>query len=71
MSLLDEYFTESELAAELKLTERAVRHWRYNRIGPPFTKVGARTLYPKSAVAAWLAANVQQPIRERRSRKSA
>ena len=72
MSILAGYYTEDDLLAELrkkniKLTnKRTLRLWRQRREGPPYTKFGKTVLYPDDGFIAWLKAQTQQPVRERR-----
>lgn len=54
-AVLDDFFTRTALAAELGVCERTLIRWKDCGSGPPITKVGARPLYRKAAVAAWLA----------------
>jgi len=72
MSLLDDYYTEDELAAELKDktgmgTPRQLRSWRAQRIGPAWAKIGRAIVYPKAGFETWLKAQMQQPARSRRT----
>ncbi len=46
--------SECELASELNRTERTVKRWRNERIGPPFIQIGRETLYRRDAVRDWL-----------------
>jgi len=54
-SILTDYLTTPELAAELNLAPITLLRWRYANEGPAFTKVGRRVLYRRAAVAEWLA----------------
>ena len=63
MSLLSDYFTEPDLAAELGLTVRGLQLWRTKRCGPAWTKLGKRVVYRRAAVSDWMKAQEQQPVR--------
>lgn len=63
--LLANYLSESELAAELGVTVRSVQLWRQKRQGPPWTKLGQRVFYRRSAFTEWLLSREQRPVRER------
>lgn len=65
-----EYWTESELAAELNKDVRTLRHWNNLRIGPPRTKLGGRSIYyRKTAVFRWLVDEKEQKPLLRKSRR--
>lgn len=53
--ILDDYFTDVELAAELKISPRTIARWRSLREGPPTTRMGRKLLYRRDAVRKWLA----------------
>jgi hypothetical protein len=55
-NLLDDFLTQNEAAAELKICERTLDRWRRLRDGPPITKLGRRILYRRSSLQAWLCA---------------
>jgi hypothetical protein len=40
----DVYLNEEELAALLKVSARTVQRWRVNGSGPPWLRVGARSV---------------------------
>lgn len=67
MPNLPGFKTESEKAAELGVTPRALRNWRAQRRGPPWAKIGRLIVYPNDGFEAWLRAQVQQPVRSRRA----
>jgi hypothetical protein len=56
MALLDEFYTEDQLAAELNRTPRTLCDWRTKRIGPPVTRIGNCPYYRKESVRQWLQA---------------
>jgi hypothetical protein len=59
-NLLDEYFSPEELASELNVCTKTLDRWRVQRTGPPITKIGRKSYYSRSAVAAWLRAREQR-----------
>lgn len=72
MTIFSDYRTEDELAKQLKErtgtgTVRTLRKWREQRVGPPWAKIGRITVYPNDGFEAWTKAQVQQPVRNRRS----
>ena len=54
MSILEEYVTHTELAAQLGITERTLRLWRARGDAPPITRVGLRVLFHRDDVREWL-----------------
>ena len=71
MSSLDDYYTEDELARLVKKkigkgTERMLRQWRRQRIGPPWAYLGRFPIYPKREFGPWLRDQVQRPVRARK-----
>jgi hypothetical protein len=64
-SLLAESYSEKELAAQLRKSERALQRMRKLRIGPPFFFIGKTPYYRIEAARAWLRANEVQPVRRR------
>jgi hypothetical protein len=72
MSLLADYYTEDQLAAELKTKTgtggiRTPRAWRERRVGPPWAKIGRAIVYPHDGFERWLRSQVQEPTRNRRA----
>jgi hypothetical protein len=53
-TLLADFLTQDEAAAELKICERTLDRWRRLGEGPPITKLGRRVLYRRSSLHAWL-----------------
>jgi hypothetical protein len=71
-SILSEYLTKAELAAQLKRSIRSVDRWALTGDGPPCVRIGRRTLYRRAAVAEWLRALEITPGRiGRKQRKGA
>jgi hypothetical protein len=67
-SILDDYYTRAQLAAELKKSERTIKRWDDERTGPPVTYNGREPLYRKDSARAWLKAKERPAVRERRRR---
>jgi hypothetical protein len=53
-TLLADFLTQDDAAAELKICERTLDRWRRLGEGPPITKLGRRVLYRRSSLQAWL-----------------
>jgi excisionase family DNA binding protein len=52
----DEFLSDAQLCALLRVTPRTTARWRVEGNGLPFVRAGARrVLYRKSDVDAWLA----------------
>jgi excisionase family DNA binding protein len=51
---LADYLTIDELALYLRTTERAIRRWRERGTCPPAARVGARLLFERSDIDAWV-----------------
>ena len=53
----DDMLAPQEVARRLGLAERTLAAWRAAGTGPPWVRVGARTIrYSAGALATWLAA---------------
>lgn len=52
--LLVDYFTKTQLAAQLGRDPQTLERWHRRGIGPPRVKLGRKPLYKKSAVLEWL-----------------
>jgi hypothetical protein len=66
--LLDGYVTETELARELKRSERTLIRWRVKREGPPVTFVGRTPMYRLDSAIAWLKSRETRGIRRSNQR---
>jgi hypothetical protein len=64
--LLADFYTEQELAEEVRKDIRTVQRWRKLRIGPPVTFVGKTPFYRKPAARAWLSRRERTPPDRRR-----
>ena len=58
--LLSDYYDEHQFAEELDHDVRTLRDWRRRGKGPPFTRIGRRVFYRKSAVVEWLLASERE-----------
>jgi hypothetical protein len=54
ISILSEYLTKAELAAQLNRSIRSMDRWALTGDGPPFVRIGRRSLYRRAAVIEWL-----------------
>jgi len=54
MPLLDDYYTDPELAGELRVKTRTTKSWRDKRTGPPVTYISGKPYYRKESVRQWL-----------------
>ena len=52
--LLAGYISEIELAKQLKVGLRTLRHWRKEGVGPPITYLGRKPFFKLTSVEAWL-----------------
>lgn len=69
-----DYLTIDELAQYLRTTERAIRRWRERGTCPPAARVGARLLFERSDIDAWVTSRREEsapiplpPLRDERS----
>jgi hypothetical protein len=62
-SILSEYLTKAELATQLHRSIRSVDRWALNGGGPPYVRIGRRTLYRRAAVVEWLRGLETRPSR--------
>ena len=53
-SILSDYLTTDELAADLGCSPRQLKRWRAEGTGPPATWLGRRLFYRRDAVREWL-----------------
>jgi hypothetical protein len=53
-SLLDDYFDEAQMAAEIKKSRRWLKRRRDEGRGPPVTWLGRTPFYHKGRARAWL-----------------
>jgi hypothetical protein len=62
-SILSEFLTAEQLAAELRRNPRTLDRCRRLGEGPPVTKLGRRTIYRRTSVQAWIRAREQTALR--------
>jgi excisionase family DNA binding protein len=67
MSVLADFITDVEIAAELKVRRRTVNEYCRQPDGLPYVKVGGRRLFRRSDVDAWLERKTVRPCPTRRS----
>ena len=58
-TILEDYMTTTECAAELGVDKRTLERWHRLREAPPRTKIGKKVLYRREAVADWLRSREQ------------
>lgn len=51
------WLTTEDLAAELQVSVKTVRAWRYTSVGPVGHRLGKHVRYARSDVEAWARAN--------------
>jgi hypothetical protein len=59
-SILSEFLTKEDLAAELRRNPRTLDRWDVLGMGPPRTHVGRKVLYRRASVQKWLVAQEHQ-----------
>ena len=67
MSLLDDYMTRDELAAELRVTPRTIIRWQDQADGMPYVEMGGRVLYRRQSILAWIESRERRPNQRRRA----
>ncbi len=70
MSLLSDYLTRDQLAAELHVAPRTVARWQDQPNGIPYVEMGGRVLYRRQSVMAWIESLERRP-NQRRAPKAA
>jgi hypothetical protein len=55
-SILSEFLTKEQLAAELRRNPRTLDRWAALGTGPPRTRVGRKVFYRRPSIQKWLAA---------------
>ena len=66
-SLLADYSREAEQAAKLGVSDKTLRNWRRDGIGPPFTMVAGRVYYHEPSTVKWLREQERSPARSTKS----
>lgn len=67
MSILNDYLTRDQLAAELRVCPRTVMRWQAQPDGIPYTQIGGRILYRRASVLEWLESHERRPNPRRRA----
>jgi hypothetical protein len=70
-SILSEYLTKAELAAQLHRSIRSVDRWALTGDGPPCVRIGRRSLYRRAAIVEWLKGLEITPGRPQRKQRGA
>lgn len=65
-SVLDDWMSRAELAAELSISVDTLARWEVQRIGPPSVRLGRRIYYRREAVQTWLIAKERPNVRGRK-----
>jgi hypothetical protein len=52
--MTNDFLSEKDLAAQLKITVHALRRWRMENRGPRFHKIGSLVRYRSTDVSDWL-----------------
>ncbi len=65
-SVLSDWISREDLALDLGIKVDTLRRWDARRIGPPFAKIGARVMYRREAVRAWLVSREVDPRKQGR-----
>jgi hypothetical protein len=65
VSVLDDWLSEEETAAEVKKTVRTLRQWRKKGIGPPYSRFGQTIKYRRAALIEHFKAIEVRPVRNR------
>jgi hypothetical protein len=67
-SVLKDYLTKAELAAQLDRSVRSIDRWSLTGYGPPSVRIGRRSLYRREAVLEWLRSLESSPKHRERAR---
>jgi Helix-turn-helix domain len=59
-TLLADFLTRGEAAAELRVCERTLDRWHALGIGPPRTRIGRTVLYRRASLQNWIVAQERQ-----------
>ena len=59
-TILADYLTEADLAAELGVSTRTLIRWRRLHEAPAVTRVGRKLFYRREAITKWLAARQRE-----------
>jgi predicted DNA-binding transcriptional regulator AlpA len=62
--MADELIDVRETAAALRISIKTLYNWKQRGAGPPWVKVGSRTLYRRSDLEAWLGGHLAPTERD-------
>jgi hypothetical protein len=54
-----DHLIQADLAERWRMSPRTLERWRWQRIGPPYLKVGGRVVYRLEDIVAYEAANLR------------
>jgi len=64
-TILSDYLTREQLAAELNITPRTLARWQSQPDAIPHVQVGGRILFKIASVRAWLESRERHPNKRR------
>jgi len=59
-----ELLLPAEAAELLRRGSRTLARWRAEGVGPRYSKVGSRILYPRRELEEWVARTITHPVRD-------
>lgn len=65
-TVLEDWMSRSELAAELLVSVDTLARWEGRRLGPPSVRLGRRVYYRREAVQTWLVSQERPHVRGRK-----
>jgi hypothetical protein len=65
-SVLDDWMSRDDLAAELLVSVDTLARWEVRRLGPPCVRLGRRVYYRREAVQTWLVSQERPNVRGRK-----
>ncbi|NHK27611.1 helix-turn-helix domain-containing protein [Parvularcula flava] len=68
-SLLSDYLTKRQLAAELGVTERTIGRWMRKAGGIPHTRIGGQLVFRIASVRSWIESHETYPGRRKARRQ--
>jgi hypothetical protein len=71
MSLLQDFLTREQAAAELHVTPRTLSRWQAKPDGLPYVEMGGRILYRRQSILAWIESCERRPNARRSGGKRA
>jgi DNA-binding transcriptional MerR regulator len=63
MSPLADFLTINQVSADTGIPLHTLRNYRRNNAGPESYRIAGRVLYPRQAVADWIAAQMASTVR--------